>query len=221
MIVGVFATISSSVNRQRYNDVVYSTIDYLKAQYNYAANTHNNRPLNTTCNKVTGIVSEGEDSARGTSDCYIVGRIIRSTDGATLTSRPLLARNDTTAPSVTSALNEKALLVAMQLSEDSITDDDTYRLGYDTYLSERGGSDRAQFSMIIVRLPTNNLLRTLIVKGGSAGTSNIANIVNNSASTVLCVEPNGLIFWGKNGMSISGAVSGATAVEFATTEGCA
>ncbi|HMQ96096.1 MAG TPA: prepilin-type N-terminal cleavage/methylation domain-containing protein [Candidatus Saccharibacteria bacterium] len=217
MMTGVLVIVSGSIERQRYNDVVYSTIDYLKGQYNSTANTHNNRSSDITCSggKVQQ-VSVG--TSRGTSDCYIAGRIIRS-DGSTLVSRPILAQKDITSPDISSATTEKGVLGHMGLLVDSLTDEELYRMGYETHLTKPGDAGtKLPFSMVVVRIPTSNLLRTFLKTGSNAYT--VQEIIDESADSVLCVASQGLIRSGNNGISISTGVSGATAVEFAETEQC-
>lgn len=85
LLVGVLATSSTAINRQRYNDAVYSLEALVKQQYNLAANTVNSRPDDTSC---TIEYEEGSPSdlqiipnstgvpPRGADDCVVLGRII-------------------------------------------------------------------------------------------------------------------------------------------------
>ena len=221
MMAGVLALISGTIERQRYKDVVYSTIDYLKGQYNSTSNTHNNRLPTTGCTGGSIQSDTSAGTARGSSDCYIVGRIVRSNDTATsMVSYPVLATRDLTSSAVTSATTEKEVLSSMGLLIDDVTDNEAYSLGYDTFLSAPESDEPQPFSMLVVRVPTSNLLRTFLVTGNGAQNRSLSEIVDSSSNGTLCIESRGLIGSSNNGAQVSTAVSGSMAIEFATGDVC-
>lgn len=194
MLSGVLVGVSGSVNRQRYDEAVVSFQDYLQGQYNLVDNVRSNRPDNRPCSAPGGVASSGTQ-ARGTSECAIVGRVVSSSDGEEVISRPLYA---TGASYVTDGTEEELLdSLALQVAPTDLeSDDDDYNLQWQTkvYTNPSSKNTSNQFSLMILRLPTNGLVRTY------ADDSVVTNLpyfwATPSSDLVLCVEPDGLVVTG-------------------------
>lgn len=194
MLAGVLVGISGSVNRQRYDEAVVSFQDFLQGQYNLVDNVRSNRPDDRPC-AAPGGISVGGSQARGTSECTVVGRLISSSDGKAVVSRPLYA----TGASYNTDGTEEDLLNSLALRVAPIgleSDDDGHTLQWQTkvYTNPSSKNSSNRFSLLILRLPTSGLIRTY------ADDSVVTNLQNFWATTpsdlVLCVEPDGMITTG-------------------------
>lgn len=190
MFMGVMVGVSGTINQQRYEDAVISLQDYLQGQYNLVDNVRNNRPDNRPCTVPSGVGTSGSQ-ARGTSDCAVVGRFINSADGVEITSKPVYA----TGASYVTDGSEAALLDSLGLEKapaDLSTDDDDFKIywGAEIYTNPSSVSTSKQFSMLILRLPTNGLMRTF------TSTSNVTNLstfwAGASTDLPLCLDPAGI-----------------------------
>lgn len=201
MILGMFVGIGGSINRQRYEDAVYSFQDYMQGQYNIVDNVRNNRS-EYICQSGAIVQASATatdlEKARGASNCIIAGQLVTTTDGRQFTSKPVVA----TAPSSAydTAHDEAAFLSSLQLvavPDEAATDIDEYKMAWSTRIQTPDSSDTAQ--LLIVRMPTSGIVRTyfrttIVPDLSGFWTGSMPDELS------LCVEPDGLI--GTNPMGV-------------------
>lgn len=194
MILGMFVGISGSINRQRYDDAVFSFQDYMQGQFNLVDNVRNNRDLNYTCEP--GLIAEDStpDEARGTSeDCTIVGRLVTTTNGRDFISEPVFSTSGT----IDTSGDDAVLLDSMQLTlgpSDATNDHDDYTLAWSTKVytdsANPGTSNSAQ--LLIVRMPTSSIVRTYLRTNTTQPLDEFWG-ASSDDEIALCVAPDGLV----------------------------
>ena len=209
MLFGMMIGMSGSINRQRYDEVSSSLLDYLQSQYNLNDNVRNDRPSNVACDG--GSTSE----ARGWSDCTIAGRIVYSIDGRQIQSRPVYAMSDGDDNLVA---DEPAFLASLGLivAPDTLAgENDAYTVLWQTKLYTDKGSQDVQndFSVLILRLPNNGLTRTYVSESGYTGGS-LDTLIGSTLETLnLCVQPGGLTSAPATGVRVLGGASSSNGVQ--------
>lgn len=196
MLAGLMVGIGGAIDRERYNDAVTSLHDFLQGQYNLVDNVNTSRPATYSCS--TGGITLEDISAgqpKGTSDCSIVGRLITSEDGRAITAQPIYATTDiTTIPDDIGSEND--LLAAMGLSVAGIDLPDNqqnYNVGWDTEVYLNGNSDEKEFSLALVRLHTNSLIRSFAVADQREDVNSVIADAALMSPTVFCVATDGMI----------------------------
>lgn len=213
MMIGVLVGVNGSISRQRYDDASAGLLDYMKSQYNLVDNVRNNRPLNRACDS-SGVAADTEDDGRGTSGCTVVGRLVSSTDGESVDSRPVYALS----VPLDGVVSEEDVLDSLDLREapdDLKTDDVDYTLAWQTqvYTDKDNKSSSRKFTMLIVRLPTNGLTRTYVSDSSVADISELWNAPMTSPLN-LCIETSGLTGAPATGVSILPGAANSNGVQF-------
>lgn len=215
MILGMFVGISGSINRQRYEDAVFSFQDYAQGQFNLVDNVRNNRDLNYTCQ--SGTIADsgmGGDAARGTSEeCSIVGRLVTTTDGRNFVSEPVYSTSNT----LDTTSGDAALLDSMQLAlapSDATNDNDDYELAWGTRIytdpANPDSSNTAQ--LLIVRMPISNVVRTYFRTQTSQPLEDFWS-TTSEPEIALCVQPDGLIRSNPTGVKVLANATNANSVQ--------
>ena len=218
MILGMFVGISGSINRQRYEDAVFSFQDYLQGQYNLVDNVRNNRDQ-YICRSgaiIEASPTEQAERARGTSDCVITGRLVTTVDGRRFTSKPVIATAPSSAYDVTHG--EAGLLDSLQLvvmPDVALTDSDDYQIAWNTRIyTEKGNEDASNTAqLLIVRMPTSNVVRTYFRTTDSTDLTGFWT-GGSPSELSLCVEPDGLIRSNPTGVRVLASASNANSVQF-------
>ncbi|HTK39372.1 MAG TPA: type II secretion system protein [Patescibacteria group bacterium] len=212
MLLGVLAGVSGSISRQRYDEATNSLLDYVKSQYNLNDNIRNNRPDTRACT-AAGIAANTAQP-RGTSDCAIAGRLISSTDGKSISSRPVYARSAGNLNAATEAtlLNSLNLIVA---PSDLKTDNEDYTMLWQTqiYTNKNAQTTANHFGILILRLPTNGLTRTYV----STSYTTLADFWTAAPALTelnLCVSKSGLTNAPANGTKVIRGASTSNGVQF-------
>lgn len=215
MMIGMLVGVGGSINRQRYEDAVYSFQDFLQGQYNLVDNVRNNHPSNYICSGgaiVDSAVPGGE--ARGTSeDCTVVGRLITTSDGQNFTSEPVFATSsifDTTGSDAT-------LLDSLQMTAgptDSRADTDTYTLAWNTtlYTDRANPAASRDAQLLIFRMPTSGIIRTFFRDSTTGPLNDFWNIAQPD-EIALCVAPEGLVKSNPQGIRVLADATNASSVQ--------
>ena len=213
MVVGMFVGISGSINRQRYEDAVYSFQDYMQGQYNLVDNVRNNHDDIRVCRGGNIVEDMANRESRGTSqDCTIVGRLITTTDGRRFVSEPVFSTNS----ALDTTHGETALLNSLQLTTASVaSDSEDYQLSWNTRVytdkAHRDASHTAQ--LLILRMPDSGIVRTYF-RTATVGLLNEFWSGTPPAEMALCVEPDGLIKSNPTGVRVLAKAVNANSVQF-------
>lgn len=209
MILGMMVGISSSINRQRYDQVSSSLTDYLQAQYGLNDNVRNDRPDGVACD------GSSTTEARGWSDCTIAGRIVYSNDGKTIQSRPVYATSDGDTELVADEAAYLASLGLIAAPDTLVNENDTYSVLWQTkvYTDKSSQDTQNDFSVLILRLPINGLTRTYVSASGYSGGS-LDTLYSSTLDTLnLCVQPDGLTNAPATGVRVLGGASSSNGVQ--------
>lgn len=209
MFTGIIAGFGGIINNQRYDDSVSSLQDFIQNQFSIASNVRNSRPTDQVCT-ATGI-SGGTTMPRGTSNCIVVGRIINaepSDNGRRLIANTVYATADTYNDSST----EEVLLSSLGLIPSPNTDSlEQYDTRWQTELQVSGVP--AQFSILILRLPTTGIIRTYILNTNPT-VSSWSNYWTSSEDNVeICVNSNGLTAIPTQGVRVLSGATGSSGVQ--------
>ncbi|NCU38016.1 hypothetical protein EOL96_03120 [Candidatus Saccharibacteria bacterium] len=188
MLIGI----SNGLNQERYRDASTSLVGYFQEQYSNVANVSNSRASTDMC---PGSLLTTD---RGTSDCFIVGRIITSTaSGAVIESRRVFATVEVTPEEASAAsMSDLQILQNSVLRPDTAAD--SYTMEWGTKLinpSSSPAGDRT-FTLMIVRVPTNGAIHTYLMNIANRTPQQMVTVAPPAQPTgefVACLEPAGLI----------------------------
>ncbi len=217
--------LGSGLNQQKYRDASNELMSYIEDQYNLVSNVNNTHDATTTCQS-NQITTGGTAVEPGRSvDCTIVGRILRTTNGQTITSTQVVATRDAidlplNATDTDAQVLRDAKLVAFPSS-------DTYTPGWSTTIAKAGtnGATPATFSILIVRMPTSGVVHTYVSNSGTAQPADFflgASPSPTTADTKLCLTPNGLLGMSTQpaGVMIAANAANGSGVSFVAQGGC-
>lgn len=226
ILVSFLVFMSGTLNKERYNETVQFTLDYIQGQYSEILSIENSSTERYTCTD-SGVVQSPAGAVRGQSDCSIVGRVLRTdSDAKTIYAYPLLASADITSVNVRTTLadstkTDKEKFDALELVEftDGVR---SKRLPWDVFISGKTPDNNPKpFSMVIIRMPYSDSISMHIANTESTA---INDIIGASASgnqnTVLCVHPNGLIDESvRQGIFIPARTASLGAIQYSTLGG--
>lgn len=227
LIVAILAGSGVAINQQRYRDSVNSFASLLQAQYADATAVHNDRGATWKCTDGGGLsVSAMGGDSRGASQCDLMGQVIRSTDGVTVTIDPVIGYNETAALAG-NPTSDVTVLQTMKLQSLGSLDPSqvqSQQLEWGAKLANSDGSP-AVFSILIVKSPLSGTLRTFMASGGSAGTlqlKDLVNVTNLQKDLSICVDPQGLMAAGigMNGVEILPGTASSAGVRITGVNKC-
>lgn len=205
------------INTQRYRDSVDTLYTYLQDQYNLVYNVENERSETMNCDS-SGNVTDGSvpsSKTRGQSDCVLLGRYVRLTDGMDLKSYAIVG----TVPGTDSSGDEadirsyepQAVTQNIGLTETSL------RVPWEAEATVSVGTQTGKnFAFIIIRAPESGTVHTYVVETTSVdpivNASDITS-TNENKDTTLCVDPGALIQGGHRGVVIRAFASSANSIE--------
>lgn len=218
LVVMVLTGIGSSLNHERYTDTVNQALDFFRGQYSATTNVLNNRPSNESCGS-SGITTITGGTTRGASDCLLLGNVLRSSDGKTVTVYQVIARHD---PSNDADISSKAdwqILAASLPIQGNQTS--TYTVEWGSSLLKSGTQNPATFSMMVVRVPVSGTIETYI---SPSNTTTVAELASASlqTDTKFCVDSQGFLGIGVQpmGILIQKAAANTTGVQPIASGGC-
>ena len=200
LLAALLVGVNGSIEQQRYRDSVASLASYVQSQYDKALNTSNDRSNLLTCD-ASGIRSVPGPVVAGTTECLIIGRLIKSEPGGgrlRSTDIVVFVQNKDTFFSTSGVENLSSASVMMMLSDgDDIAKWDEYTPEWSATVSplnEDGsafGSNNS-FQMAIVRSPRDGTIMTFV--GGGAAVNPQDELITTAGlkkSLTLCVKPEG------------------------------
>jgi len=179
MIIGIMVGVGSSISSQRFKDSVMSMQTFLQQQYANATVSINNHDNSYNCSS-SGITNALGGVQRGQSDCVILGKLISSNGNSKLTVNSIIGSTPT---NLISLINDIDIFKSGPGYNTFISDIDTesYELDWGvTYAKAGGGS--LDFSILIVKSPLTNIIRTFIYDGNVTQSTIQSNLVNDVAS---------------------------------------
>lgn len=206
---GLIATIltvsASAIGVQRYRDSVNSLVAELQGQYSQIAAVVNSRDKGWTCSAAglgapSGVAG---GSPRGTTDCFIMGRIITYEDNAVLTSATVIGTAAVKETTSTTPISDTAVFKQSQLTRLDLvdqTDTQRYSLEWQARLTQPGtGGTGTRFTVMILRSPLTGSVRTYINPTQAVTTPADERLLSDVALTTglsVCVDQDGLFTGG-------------------------
>lgn len=191
IVAGILTGVAVSLNRQRYTDANGSLLSYLQSQYNLAMNVNNSHDTSLAC-QGGAIVSTGGSNYPGTSECTIVGRII-TTDSASndvIESSAVYSTVDARTLGSDPTANDMQILKDANLIKDPASQ--PYQMQWGTKLLQKSTHVPANFTILIVRMPTSGLVHTIATSQSNIQPADILN-APSSGAFYMCVSPEGLL----------------------------
>ncbi len=204
LLAALLAGVNTNINQERYKDSVNSFTSTLQEQYSLATNVTSLRSNNWTC----GTTLKGESGAntyRGTTNCTIIGRLVKLTGSGTLAYSNIIAYNinETTLKTATSdiaGMTESMSLTTMDAVSSTTTEDHSETtLEWDsslTVLDGRGAKAGRgdSFTLAVVRSPVTGRIMTFVANEATTDWKNkIITAESLKRSLVACVEPSQFI----------------------------
>ncbi len=221
MLVGI----GTQLNQRRYQDASTSLMTYVENQYNLVSNVNSSRTSSEVCidNQITTTeIPQDNDAGRGTSDCSIVGRLLRSTDGGrAISSTPVIATVDAATLPLTVGDSDVKVLHDASLALGLEPEQYATKWGTSLVQPSPDNDKEATFSILLVRMPTSGAIRTYV---SSSETISLSDLVDgtNAADFRLCLSPGGLLGFDNRptGILMEAGASGPGQVDFISQGGC-
>lgn len=211
MLVIAIAGTANAINTNRFTDTMRSTQAYVQSQYAAVLNGLNPRGGNEICN--SSIVSTGGSSQAGTSNCYLMGKLIQfSGGGSVIKSYYVVGSAPTTAPQP--GLSDEALVAEYGLHAVQNVAADSFNIPWAATVEgscapitvSTGtcyGSKSKVDSYLVVRSPATGNILTYAFKAGGfpSGNGDLSSYVTvaNHTSTGTNAETNVCIKSSDNG----------------------
>lgn len=237
LFLGIMTAVAGAIKRARYDESVQSGLDFMQGQFSRALNVQSVRDeARYVCVPATASSPArveqveyltGDNGKRGTTNCSVIGRVLRTSDDASrIVSYPLYATIDITDDEVREVLlsndsSDVQKLEAMGLFQGD-EEIDNYTLPWQTqfvYPSdiENGRRSSRDFTMLIVRMPYSFNVKTYTHNNADADLSE----VNNSSELRLCVNAEGFVNDNSTvGVYIPSTASSVSAVRFLEADKC-
>lgn len=213
LMVAILIGAGASINQERYRDSVNSLKSYIQDQYSNTTNSINSRTGNESCS-AGAVVNSGTAQYRGTSECLMVGRLIKvDASGIKLTSADVLAYpNPVMDDSLATDLLD--LRTNYTLARSTIGRD-TYELPWDAQVVKHDNPDaNMPFTILIVRMPRSGAITTFTSASSSISPNGIVTVANNTTPLLLCVGGESSSFTGDRlGVRIGARASNQGAVQ--------
>lgn len=197
LMVGLMVGIGNAVQQRRYTAAVDGLKSYLQEQYSFVANTVNDRDGAQSCGS-GATITPGVAQRKGTSDCLVIGRYLRSnaTSGATFTAYDVVAYKSSD-NSVTSDIDD-----LRQNYRINVTQPVNY--GIEWGASVGSGANRA-FSLLIVRSPRSGSIMAFKSGPTVAATSatGLISMANYQRKVDMCVQGDRGLAFGVKPMAVS------------------
>lgn len=210
LFVALMTGISTSINQQRYRDSVASVNGLLQQQYSEVANTRNDRGDNWTCDSSTAVQNETGGQARGTSQCVLLGRYVRTiNNGSQLEMGNVIGSE----PISSSPLQGDLPALIAYSPKTSPLGQTTATLEWGATLRDTSNHN-ANFAMLILRSPVSGLIRAFVLPSGLP--ANLPDMMTQDTSSqpfTACVNADGWSFGPTQAIVISPSTAGANGVE--------
>lgn len=218
LIVGVLVASGGVINAQRYRDANTSLLSFFQSEYDRVANVQNVRDDKITCSLGdTKLTMSDSVSSRGTSECVILGRLIRTTDsGGSIRAQTVYSSQDLANMFSESGAQLNGDVDAIRNStifvDNDLGESYTYSSEWGTRLVRPKTTDPDSWQMLIIRSPASGAIRTYVSDDQSLS---LDALVDSSHETerLMCLDSRGLVMTGNRGVMFSAGASGAAGVK--------
>lgn len=217
MLVGV----GTQLNQRRYQDASTSLVTYIQTQYSLVSNVNNSRDEHEVCIGST-VKVDASRSTVGTSDCTIVGRVLRTVnDGQGIKATPVIATVDAAKLPLNQGDSDIKVLHDASLTPGLVTEMYTPQWGTQLVQVEPDDNLAATFSILIVRMPTSGVVHTFVSTNENISLSSIVDVANQTDFRI-CLGPNGLLgaLSRPTGVLLKADASNTAHVEFVASGEC-
>lgn len=200
---------SLTINSQRYKDSVDTLQSYIQQQYDLVYNVENGRDNDLDC--TTDSKVQDGSTPRGQSNCVVLGRYVRLSNGTELTSSAVVGAE----PSTLAGANDNAVLAEykprvvtqqINLSENALT------IPWQAIAVGRGGDTTLDLALVILRSPTSGIVHTYIAPSLDTDLEAVPN-AGNEKEQYFCVKPDSIVQGGRQAVYIPRYAAGANAIE--------
>ena len=194
------------INTQRYKDSVKTTQAFIQQQYNLVYNVENGRDQDLSC--ANSVVNKsGGGTPRGQTDCVLMGRYLRVTDGATIRAYAIVGKeidNDT-------STNDAAAILARnpkRVSENVGLSNDTLSIPWQAVIVGNAPNEGPQNIVIaIIRSPLTGTVHTYSQKVANNVSMPLIDSAlllssNEAADRVMCLDAGAPLTGGQLGVVI-------------------
>ena len=216
----VLVSIGSALRNEQYHSAVDQIYDYFQGQYSLSSAILNDRASDDECTS-GGLTQAGNGLGRGTSSCYIVGKVIKSTDGTTIESYQAIALDDvadaTKFPGEANK-NPKTVLEDAHITQGRTVTTYDVRGESGVKLTKPNGTAGA-FTLLIARSPITGRIHTF-VSDARQETPQVSTMTE--VDLKLCVNPDGLINVGiqQSGILVTKSAANSSAVKLLGSGQC-
>lgn len=193
LAIGILVGSGVAIGQQRYRDSVSSLKSFVQEQYNQTANVVNDRSGDEACSGAN-VVQPPDDvaspQARGTSDCFLMGRLVTvGADGKQLSAADVVGyRTSTSAAVEPTDLGELKKNYKLGIST---INQDSREVEWGAQIVKPKTSTAMPLTVLIVRSPVSGSTMTFVKDGVQTDLNGMVASGIVAAPKSMCVDPAG------------------------------
>lgn len=200
---------SLTINSQRYKDSVDTLQSYIQQQYDLVYNVENGRDNSLDC--TTDSKVQDGSTPRGQSNCVVLGRYVRLSNGKDFTSSAVVGyepdRLDASSDNeMLKKYKPRVVTQQINLSENALT------IPWQAVAVRQGGDAALDLAIVILRSPSSGIVHTYIVPGSDNNLATVPDAGNETAQ-FFCVKPDSIVQGGRQAVFIPKYAASANAIE--------
>lgn len=215
MVAALLGGWTLMINTQRYKDSVDTVYGYLQDQYNLVYNVENERSASLSCTNAQ-ITEGGAGSARGQSNCVLMGRYVKVTDGATLRSYAVVGREPSGGASGTDTEQIRQYRPTVVAQSIGLTEVEQL-VPWGAVLEKPGAQGGWNGQILLLRSPSSGIVHRYIVEGQRMdpviNVSSDVQPVYEAQETTFCFDAGVPVQGGKQAVVIGAYASSRNSVE--------
>jgi type II secretory pathway pseudopilin PulG len=176
LFVALMVGVNTNINQQRYRDSINSFAGLLQQQYAEVSNTRNDRDDGWRCSGSVAEQDPGNGQARGTTECVVLGRYIRTIDNAAKIETGTIIGSE---PSSDTILTGDTAALTAYAPHPSTFETSQYTPEWGAVLRDKDNHP-ASFTVLILRSPLSGLMRVFATIGPMP--SNLTDIMTDDAA---------------------------------------
>jgi len=214
MVAALLGGWTLMINTQRYKDSVDTVYGYIQDQYNLVYNVENERSTSLSCADAQ-ITEGGVGSPRGQSDCVLMGRYVKVTDGAKLRSYAVVGREPTGGVSGTDTEQIRQYRPTVVAQSIGLTEVEQ-SVPWGAVLQKPGIQTGWNGQILLLRSPGSGVVHRYVVEGGRMDpsiTPGDINTVHEAQAATFCFDAGVPVQGGKQVVVIGAYASSRNSVE--------